>query len=540
MPHKGQLAVLAVSRFVDFFQMASLQTYMVHQLKSFDPTLPDSAISHQAGVLQGSFTAAQIVTAVVWGRVADMPWSGRKRVLLIGLVGTAFSCLGVGFAHSFLSAAVWRMLGGAINGTIGSARTMVAETVDKRWHSRAFLLLPLAFNVANILGPILSGLLVEPVVSYPKLFGENSVFGGADGVGWMETYPYALPNLLCAVLLIAEAALVYFFSRETLASIRNASSPPPGPIDTFKKWISTFQNKGRGYALVDNSQQMGLLSMREGEAMEMSSPVTPSYHMEKPVQSKKQQVLPFNRIWTANVLWVLLSIAIFDFHMGAFSSLWIVFLSTDRPAVEATQKLAKRGANPFLFSGGLAFEPAAIGFALAVLGIVGLFLQLSIYPWANGRFGLMRCFRYSLFLFPLAYFLAPYLSLLPSPSAAPSPASGFWVWLGISMILTLQVSARTFALPASIILLNNSSPHPSVLATIHGIGQSVSSTFRTVGPIAAGYWYGVGLEKGMVGMAWWVVAAVSAIGCVASFWVRNGTGHEILLPGEEDPESTQR
>lgn len=171
LPHKGQLAVLAFSRFVDFFQMASLQTYMVHQLKSFDPSLPDSAISHQAGVLQGSFTAAQIVTAVVWGRVADAPWCGRKRVLLIGLVGTAFSCLGVGFSHTFLQATLWRMFGGAINGTIGSARTMVAETVEKRFHSRAFLLLPLAFNVANILGPSKSlGLadFLSPLTAFPS------------------------------------------------------------------------------------------------------------------------------------------------------------------------------------------------------------------------------------------------------------------------------------------------------------------------------------------------------------------------------------
>ncbi|KAI7175497.1 hypothetical protein KC352_g24252, partial [Hortaea werneckii] len=32
MPNKGQLAILSASRFVDFFQMAALQTYMVHQL----------------------------------------------------------------------------------------------------------------------------------------------------------------------------------------------------------------------------------------------------------------------------------------------------------------------------------------------------------------------------------------------------------------------------------------------------------------------------------------------------------------------------
>jgi len=153
MPNKPQLAILALSRFVDFFQMAALQTYMVHQLKSFDPSLPDSTISHQAGVLQGSFTAAQIITSILWGRAADQPGVGRKLVLNIGLIGTGITMLGVGFSTTYSQAVFWRVLGGAVNGTVGSARTMVAECVDKRWHPRAFLLLPAAFNVANVAGP---------------------------------------------------------------------------------------------------------------------------------------------------------------------------------------------------------------------------------------------------------------------------------------------------------------------------------------------------------------------------------------------------
>jgi hypothetical protein len=95
MPNKGQLAILAASRFVDFFQMAALQTYMVHQLRSFDPTLSDGTISHQAGMLQGAFTAAQIITSILWGRAADQPSVGRKLVLNIGLVGTSLGCIGV-------------------------------------------------------------------------------------------------------------------------------------------------------------------------------------------------------------------------------------------------------------------------------------------------------------------------------------------------------------------------------------------------------------------------------------------------------------
>ena len=153
LPKKDQLAILALVRVVDFFQVACLQAYMFHQLKSFAPDLTDSKISFQAGVMQGGFTSAQTITAILWGRIADASWSGRKRVILIGLLGTGISCVGVGYSRSFVEACAWRIFGGAVNGTVGAARTMIAEAVDKRYHARAFLLLPAAFNVANILGP---------------------------------------------------------------------------------------------------------------------------------------------------------------------------------------------------------------------------------------------------------------------------------------------------------------------------------------------------------------------------------------------------
>ena len=62
---------------------------MFYQLKWFDPTHSDAVIASQAGVLHASFTAAQFLTAMLWGRVADSPYAGRKTVLMIGLVGTS-------------------------------------------------------------------------------------------------------------------------------------------------------------------------------------------------------------------------------------------------------------------------------------------------------------------------------------------------------------------------------------------------------------------------------------------------------------------
>lgn len=154
LPNKGQLALLGLCRVFDFLQIASLQAYMFYQLKSFDENLSDSDVATQAGILQGAFTAAQFATAIPWGRVADAEWGGRRFVLLVGLVGTAVSCLGVAFSTSFAQAVFWRSFGGAINGTVGIIRTMIAENVkEKKYHSRAFLILPIGFNVASLFGP---------------------------------------------------------------------------------------------------------------------------------------------------------------------------------------------------------------------------------------------------------------------------------------------------------------------------------------------------------------------------------------------------
>jgi hypothetical protein len=215
-------------------------------------------------------------------------------------------------------------------------------------------------------------------------------------------------------------------------------------------------------------------------------------------------------------------------NQSAFGNLWSLFLSTPR----STESYAL----PFIFTGGLAFPASTVGFATSILGILGMLLQLFLYPPVQDCLGTVHSFRLFLLLFPLVYFSTPYLSILPSASKPPDASSGTPVWLGVISILLLHVTARTFTLPATIILLNSCSPHPSVLGTVHGIGQSVSAAFRTIGPVVGGIWYGAGLDSGVIGAAWWGIAAVAAAGCVTALWVYEGSGHEIILTGEEDDE----
>lgn len=128
LPRKDQLIILTLARLSEPLTATSLQAYMFYQLRSFDSTLPDSTISAQAGILQGIFPATQFLTAILWGRVADAEWGGRKMVMMIGLLGTGISCFGFGFSKTFIEAAIFRSLGGALNGNIGVMRTVSGQS----------------------------------------------------------------------------------------------------------------------------------------------------------------------------------------------------------------------------------------------------------------------------------------------------------------------------------------------------------------------------------------------------------------------------
>lgn len=211
LPRKQQLVVITLTRLSEPLVQTSLQSYMFYQLKWFDPSLPDSVISGQAGILHASFTAAQFLTAMMWGRIADSSRFGRKTVLMIGLTGTMISCLGFGFSTTFWQALLFRSLGGVTNGNVGVLRTMISEIVrEKKYQQRAFVLLPMTFNIGIIIGPILGGLLADPANSHPGLFGNVEFF---------RRFPYALPNLVSAFFLLSAATATWLCLDEVSSAI---------------------------------------------------------------------------------------------------------------------------------------------------------------------------------------------------------------------------------------------------------------------------------------------------------------------------------
>jgi len=105
----------------------------------------------------------------------------------------------------------------------------------------------------------------------------------------------------------------------------------------------------------------------------------------------------------------------------------------------------------------------------------------------------------------------------------------------MSSVLLLFVLGRTGVTPATTLLINDCTPHPSVRGTIHTAGTVIGKLSRSLFPIAALAIFGGGLQIDLVGLGFWCIACLAVLACAASRWVKEGSnGNEIKVEGDEE------
>jgi predicted MFS family arabinose efflux permease len=496
LPNKDQLFILALCRLSEPLSNTCLLPYIYYLIRSIVATSGNNPskseanqISKLSGILVAVFPLAQFFTSMLWARQADT--RGRRFVILAGLLGSTISNLAFGFSRSFWALMFWRALAGISNGNVGVMRTMTAEIVkERKYQTRAFLLLPLIFNAGMVAGLALGGCLADPAVNLPWLFGPNGLFNlwsFEKGVQWAVDYPYALPAVFNVSLLIAGLALAVLGLKETLDGreeekhlgvnlgrfiVRFARPLLPGRL-------------GRGYAplALDDLDETGAIVMEE----------------EKPTPSISRQLTPpratLRSVCTREVLCAIVSFGLLPLHNSAFMHIFPVYLSNP-PADNINATL-------FSFNGGLGLHSPSIGLWLGLFGICGILLQLFIYPRLQARIGTLSVFRIALFMFPVTYAIAPFLSLVSQ--------GGFLYWFSIAIVAWSQIMARTLAIPSTVILLTDSVPAKSALSTVHGAGNMLSSLARAVGPAVGGWVFAWGMNRNVIGAVWWFYLAIVAI-----------------------------
>lgn len=351
----------------------------------------------------------------------------------------------------------------------------------------------MCFNTGVIIGPVLSGFLADPINSLPSVFGPGSILGGKNGVGWMISFPYALPNLVSAIILTSAACGIIFGLDETHPQLRHQ----PDRGRQLGKFLGRklLGRKEQDYSYEPLQGQLEALDARPLEGTSNEQPED-----EQP---------PSKSIFTKGVCLTLLQSFLQALHVSAFNAVFFVLLPTPR-ATDSPVHL------PFRFSGGLGLSSKKVGLVNTIIGIVGIPVQLFVYPKVNDRLGAFACYCAFLPLSVIAYSLIPYLVLLPTQDII--------IWSCLALLLSVHVISRTFVGPATVILVNESAPHPSRLGTIHGIASSTSSIARVLGPTIGGAALAWGLGHNTVGMPLWGMAIVASVNWLIVFYIRSPIG----------------
>jgi multidrug resistance protein len=153
----------------------------------------------QLGILVVSYSIAQLFFAPIWGRLSDR--FGRRRILIIGLAGSAASYLVFAYAGSVLVLLLSRILAGVGGANISVAQAYVADITSPEERSGKLGILGSAFALGFVFGPALGGILA-PIA--PEL-------------------PGIVASALCAI----NAVLAIVFLRESLPAQREARTVPP-------------------------------------------------------------------------------------------------------------------------------------------------------------------------------------------------------------------------------------------------------------------------------------------------------------------------
>jgi multidrug resistance protein len=145
-----KLLVLIVTAFVDMvglLMVIPLMPYFAREL---------GAGSFMVTVMVVSFTAAQLVSAPLWGRFSDK--YGRRPALLVGLGAAAIAYVVFAYANSIWLLLLSRVVQGAGGGTVGVIQAYVADSTEPQYRAKALGWLSAATNLGVALGPPLGSL----------------------------------------------------------------------------------------------------------------------------------------------------------------------------------------------------------------------------------------------------------------------------------------------------------------------------------------------------------------------------------------------
>ena len=360
--------------------------------------------------------------------------------------------------------------------------------------AKAFAVMPFVWSIGTIIGPCVGGYFVSPVENFPSLFRPGSVF---------DTFPYLLPNLICAALLFVSIIFGYAFLEETHPDMQAWSTPSDldnttaetpflpaagatmdAPADLSRESYGTFNT-------VNVEEDENWVVKADGRSPSISSASS-------------------TKVFTKRVTMLIVALGIFTYHSMTYDHLLPIFLQDQRVDDVSTSAVGS-------MAGGLGMTTQQVGIIMSVNGVIALIIQAVIFPWVASTLGVWKTFMMVTILHPIAYIIVPYIALLQPNS----------VYAGIYACLTIRNFLSILAYPVILILIKEASPSPSCLGKINGLAASTGAAARTIASPVAGWLYGLGMSVDLTAVAWWASAVIAVIGAFQAFFIHRDKNKTI-------------
>lgn len=355
--------------------------------------------------------------------------------------------------------------------------------------------MPFVWSIGTIIGPAIGGCFANPSENFPKVFSPHGLFG---------RFPYLLPNLICAALLLVAIIVGLFLIEETHPDKQPWSQQVVRARRESTAQTPLFATAGStAHAHADlTHESYGTFNAVNGH-QEQSITVRPS---GRPTMRRADtQYSPISTIFSRRVLMLVTALGIFTYHSMTYDNLLPIFLQDSREGDDLSTL-----STSDVLAGGIGLSTQQVGIIMAVNGLIALFIQGVIFPLAATWLGVWKLFVVVTCAHPVAYFIVPYLAFLPRDALYP----------GIYAALTIRNLLSILAYPVLLILIKEASPGPSYLGRINGLAASVGAACRTLASPISGALYGVGIRIHFTPLSWWISALVAVMGALQLLFIR--------------------
>jgi len=227
------LVIIFVTVFIDLLGFGIIIPLLPFYAESFH------ASAFAIGLLGTSFSLMQFLFSPVWGRWSDRV--GRKPIILVGLLGSCLSYLGLALAPSLTFLFIARIVGGIAGANIPTAQAYVADVTTPENRAKGMGMVGAAFGLGFIFGPAIGGVLSRISPQTPMWFASalclanfvaawfllpesRSVSALTKTLGRMEAFRHAAkqPTLLLLLSLFFLVTLAFSGFEATFAIFSEA------------------------------------------------------------------------------------------------------------------------------------------------------------------------------------------------------------------------------------------------------------------------------------------------------------------------------